>query len=109
MTGRSGRLDFRTEFVVRFNYGSTVPWVDRLDDGAISAIAGPERLVLRTPIALNGEDLSTVGEFTVEADESIPFVLSYGLSFQSPPPSIDPFKMLEATERYVARLVRSMS
>ncbi len=99
VTGRSGRLEFRTEFVVRFNYGSTVPWVDRLDDGAISAIAGPERLVLRSPIALTGEDLSTVGEFAIEADESISFALSYGLSFQSPPPPIDPFEMLEATER----------
>ena len=47
--GRAGRVDFRTEFVVRFNYGSTVPWVNRLDDGAINAIAGPERVVLRTP------------------------------------------------------------
>jgi GH15 family glucan-1,4-alpha-glucosidase len=61
--GRSGRVDFRTEFVVRFNYGSTVPWVNRLDDGAINAIAGPERLLLRTPAALYGEDLRTLGEF----------------------------------------------
>jgi GH15 family glucan-1,4-alpha-glucosidase len=42
--GRAGRVDFRTEFVVRFNSGSTVPWVNRLDDGAINAIAGPESL-----------------------------------------------------------------
>jgi GH15 family glucan-1,4-alpha-glucosidase len=88
--GRSGRVDFRTEFVVRFNYGSTVPWVNRLDDGAINAIAGPERLLLRTPAALYGEDLRTLGEFSVEAGDSIPFVLSYGLSFQAPPPAIDP-------------------
>jgi GH15 family glucan-1,4-alpha-glucosidase len=97
--GRSGRVEFRTEFVVRFDYGSTVPWVNRLDDGAIDAIAGPERVVLRTSVALYGEDLSTRGDFAVEADESIPFVLSYGSSFQSLPPPIDPLKMLEATER----------
>src|SRR5262249_4688182 len=64
--GRSGRVDFRNEFVVRFNYGATVPWVSRLADGSIDAIAGPERLVLRTPAALYGEDLRTVGEFTVK-------------------------------------------
>jgi GH15 family glucan-1,4-alpha-glucosidase len=97
--GRSGRVDFRTEFVVRFNYGSTVPWVNRLDDGTINAVAGPERLLLRTPTALYGEDLRTLGEFTVEAGESVPFVLSYGLSFHSPPPAIDPFRMLDDTER----------
>src|SRR6266404_2430328 len=84
--GRSGRVDFRTELVVRFNYGATVPWVERLDDGGISAIAGPERVVLRTPAALFGEDLKTVGELAIEAGQSIPFVLSYGPSFQNQPP-----------------------
>jgi GH15 family glucan-1,4-alpha-glucosidase len=98
--GRSGRVDFRTEFVVRFNYGSIVPWVNRLDDGTINAIAGPERLVLRTAAALHGEDLKTLGEFTVAAGESIPFVLSYGLSFQSPPPAIDPLDALKQTEAF---------
>src|ERR1700684_1583960 len=99
VTGRSGRVDFRTEFVVRFNYGSTVPWVNRLDDGAINAIAGPERLLLRTPAALYGEDLRTLGEFSVAAGDSIPFVLSYGLSFQGAPPAIDPLRMLDDAER----------
>jgi GH15 family glucan-1,4-alpha-glucosidase len=96
--GRTGRVDFRTEFVVRFNYGATVPWVSRRDDGALDAIAGPERVVLRTPAALRGEELKTVGEFTVEADESVPFVLCYGPSFEAPPPAIDPFDALERTE-----------
>jgi GH15 family glucan-1,4-alpha-glucosidase len=96
VVGRSGRVDFRNEFVVRFNYGATVPWVSRLDDGSIDAIAGPERLILRTPAALYGEDLRTIGEFTVEAGGSVPFVLSYGSS-QSPPPSIDPYLALTRT------------
>src|SRR5262245_14648975 len=96
--GRSGRVDFRTELAVRFNYGASVPWVNRLDDGAINAVAGPERLLLRTPVTLYGEDLQTVGEFSVEADQSIPFVLSYGSSFQGPPPAIDPFDALARTE-----------
>ena len=98
--GRSGRVDFRTEYVARFNYGSTVPWVRRLYDGAISAVAGPERLVLRSQIALYGEDLKTVGEFTVENGQSVAFVLSYGASFQVPPSAIDPFESLERTETF---------
>jgi GH15 family glucan-1,4-alpha-glucosidase len=99
-TGRSGRVAFQTELVVRFNYGATVPWVNRLDDGSINAIAGPERLVLRTPVELYGEDLRTVGEFAVEAGESIPFVLSYGPSFQKPPTAVDPFDALARTEAF---------
>jgi GH15 family glucan-1,4-alpha-glucosidase len=97
--GRTGHVDFETEFVARFNYGSVVPWVNRLDDGAINAIAGPERLVLRTPIALYGEDLRTRGEFSVKAGDAIPFVLSHGLSFASLPTAIDPFATLQETER----------
>ena len=100
IVGRSGQVVFQTELVARFNYCASVPWVDRLDDDTINAIAGPERLVLRTPAALYGEDLKTVGEFAVEAGQSIPFVLSYGSSFQSPPPSIDPFQALERTEAF---------
>ena len=97
--GRSGQVAFRTEFVVRFNYGATVPWVSRLADGAINAIAGPERLLLRTPATLHGQDLRTVGQFTVGAGEAIPFVLSCGASFQDPRPAIDPFDALERTEK----------
>jgi GH15 family glucan-1,4-alpha-glucosidase len=98
--GRSGRVDFLTEFVVRFNYGATVPWVNRLDDGTINVIAGPERLILRTPVALHGADLKTFGEFTVAAGENVSFKLSYGLSFESPPPPIDPSNALQDTERF---------
>jgi GH15 family glucan-1,4-alpha-glucosidase len=100
VTGRSGRVLFQTELVARFNYGATVPWVNRHDDGSINAIAGPERVLLRTTAALRGEDLRTLGEFTVEAGQSIPFVLSYGPSFQSPPPAIDPFAALARTEAF---------
>jgi GH15 family glucan-1,4-alpha-glucosidase len=100
VTGRSGRVDFHTELVMRFNYGATVPWVNRLDDGTINAIAGPERVVLRTPTSLVGEDLKTVGEFTVKAGHSVPFVLSYGSSIQPPPPAIDPFDALERSETF---------
>ena len=96
-------MDFQTELVVRFNYGAAVPWVNRLDDGSINAIAGPERLLLRTPVELYGEDLRTVGEFAVEAGQSIPFVLSYGASFQNPPPAIDPFDALDAHGSVLAR------
>jgi GH15 family glucan-1,4-alpha-glucosidase len=73
---------------------------NRLDDGSINAIAGPERVVLRTPVALYGEDLRTIGEFAVDAGQSVPFVLSYGPSFQNPSPAIDGFDALTRTEAF---------
>src|SRR6201987_1813588 len=78
--GLRGRVPMQTEFILRFDYGAVVPWVERLAEGGISAIAGPERVLLRTPAPLRGEDLKTVGEFAVGAGETVPFVMSYGLS-----------------------------
>jgi GH15 family glucan-1,4-alpha-glucosidase len=80
VVGRRGRVELQTELVVRFDYGASVPWVSRLADGGLSAVAGPEMLILDTPVALRGEDLRTVGTFSVEAGETIPFVLIHGPS-----------------------------
>jgi GH15 family glucan-1,4-alpha-glucosidase len=98
--GSSGHVTFQTELVVRFDYGSTVPWVTRVEDSTIEAIAGPEQVVLRTSAELHGEDLKTVGEFVVDAGQSVPFVLSYGRSFEGTPGPIDPVKALERTEAF---------
>ena len=57
-----------------------VPWVTRLDDGTLRAIAGPDMVTLRTPVPMIGQNLHTVGEFTVETGEIVPFVLSYSPS-----------------------------
>jgi len=100
VSGLSGAVRFRTELVLRFDYGATVPWVTRNDDGVIEAIAGPERIVLRSQADLRGEDMKTVGEFAVDAGQSVPFVLSYGRSFERQPDSIDPIASLERTETF---------
>ena len=68
------------ELVLRFGYGAIVPWVRKLGDGTLRAIAGPDMVVLRTPVHLRGENMTTVGEFTVGEGDRVPFVLSYGPS-----------------------------
>jgi GH15 family glucan-1,4-alpha-glucosidase len=40
--GDSGQVRMRTELVLRFDYGRTVPWVSHLPDGTLCAIAGRE-------------------------------------------------------------------
>lgn len=100
VVGERGRVAFDTDFVVRFDYGRTVPWVTREDDGSISAVAGPDRLVLRTPVALEGEDLHTTGSFSVSAGERIPFVLTYGPSNGPRPAHQDVEAVLADTEAY---------
>ena len=72
------------ELIIRFDYGAIVPWV-RKRHGGLEAIAGPDALILRTPIETRGEDLKTVAEFTVAKGERVPFVLTWFASHEPPP------------------------
>ena len=98
--GERGRVAMRLELTLRFDYGFSVPWVNRLDDGTWRAIAGPDMAVLRTPVTLRGQNLHTVAEFESVAGEAIPFVLTHGPSHHSPPAAIDPVKALGDTETF---------
>ena len=99
--GRSGRVDMRLWLALRFDYGAAVPWVTRLADApGIRAVAGPDMTVLRTPIPLHGEGLTTVAAFSVAAGETVPFVLTHSASHLSPPAGIDPLAALARTERF---------
>jgi GH15 family glucan-1,4-alpha-glucosidase len=98
--GDRGQVRMRTELILRFDYGRTVPWVNHLPDGTFRAIAGPDMVLVHTPVPLFGKDLTTVGEFEVSAGETVPFVLTHGLSHLAPPDSIDPMASLQATEAF---------
>lgn len=88
VVGRRGAVTMRCELVIRFDYGSIVPWVRKIPDG-IRAVAGPDTLILRTPIPLHGENLTTVAEFTVKEGERVPFVLMWHPSHLPTPNPID--------------------
>jgi GH15 family glucan-1,4-alpha-glucosidase len=100
VVGERGRLTMRTELVIRFGYGATVPWMTKLDDGTRRAIAGPDMVLLRTTEPLRGEDFKTVGEFTVGAGETIPFTLSYLPSHLPVPKPENPLDQLGATQQF---------
>jgi len=98
--GVEGSVPIRMELVVRFEYGSIVPWVRRVGEQTRVAIAGPDALALRTPVAMRGENLRTVAEFTVEAGQREPFVLTWYPSHQELPPAIDPEQALSETCKF---------
>ena len=98
--GDRGRVAMRTELVLRFDYGRTIPWVSRLPDGTFRAIAGPDMVVMHTPVPLHGEGLKTVGTFEVEEGTSTPLVLTHGYSHLPPPDPIDVEASLAATEAF---------
>jgi GH15 family glucan-1,4-alpha-glucosidase len=95
--GRSGKVRLRMELVLRFDYGSAVPWVTR-EASNISAIAGPDAVRLYTNIQVTGEDMKTVATFDVAAGESVSFCLTHTPSHLADTSRIDPARSLDETE-----------
>ena len=88
LVGTRGQVQMNLELVIRFDYGSVVPWVRRTGTG-ISAIAGPDMLSLRTEVPLRGENFKTVAAFTVTEGQKISFDLTWYASHQHEPVPLD--------------------
>lgn len=97
--GLRGRVEFRSELAIRFDYGSIVPWMRRLGDANV-AVGGPDALTFRTTAPVRGENLQTISEFAVEEGERVPFVLTWFPSHADPPAGIDPEHALAETEEF---------
>ncbi|HEX6118634.1 MAG TPA: glycoside hydrolase family 15 protein [Dongiaceae bacterium] len=98
VTGRRGTVAMKMELVLRFDYGSAVPWVEKLSDGSgISGVVGPDRVLLHSPVAVHGEDKRTVAEFSVKEGETIPFTLTHQASHLPLPSALDPLPARDKT------------
>ena len=97
--GLHGSVELKMELIIRFDYGRVIPWV-RKRNGDLEAIAGPDGLILRTPIETRGEDLTTVAEFTVKKGERVSFVLTWFPSHEEQPRAINPEHALRDTATY---------
>jgi GH15 family glucan-1,4-alpha-glucosidase len=98
--GERGNVAMCAELVLRFGLGADVPWVSKLADDTLRAIAGPDMVILRTPAPLVGKDLKTLSEFTVAAGEIVPFVLTYGPSHLAPPDPLAIQSAFDETDRF---------
>jgi GH15 family glucan-1,4-alpha-glucosidase len=94
--GLRGHVEMRMELVLRFDYGSIVPWVRNLD-GALVAIAGPDAITVRSPVELVGRNLRTYASFSVSDGDRVPFVLTWCPSNEPVPDAIDPEEALNDT------------
>ncbi len=99
VVGLRGRVRMDMALVIRFDYGSIVPWVSQRD-GTLFATAGPDTLELHTPVHTHGENLTSRAEFEIGAGERVPFVLNYRPSHKPAQPPIDAERTLAQTERY---------
>ena len=97
--GVSGEVRVRFELVIRFDYGSVVPWV-RARPSGLTAVAGPDALCLHAGVRVHGEDLKTVADFTVREGDRIPFVLTWHPAHEPAPARLDAFGEVDETERW---------
>jgi len=98
VVGRRGAVAMRMHLAIRFDYGLIVPWVQRTEEG-LTAIAGPDLLVLRCPVTLRGKNFTTRADFVVSAGEQVPFVLSWSPSNLPAPEAIDAAATITRVER----------
>jgi GH15 family glucan-1,4-alpha-glucosidase len=87
--GLTGKVKMHADLVLRFDYGATVPWVSREPDGTIHFVAGPDRVVLHSPVTLHDHDMRSTAEFEICQGQDIDFSLSWSLSYRPIPPHPD--------------------
>ncbi len=104
VVGVEGTVRMRHEWVVRFSYGKVRPWVARHDVNGtpvITAIAGPDKLVLRGSRLPQAEDGMHVDSFDVTAGEELTFATTWIRSHHDVP------QFLEFDGRIKATIERS--
>jgi GH15 family glucan-1,4-alpha-glucosidase len=91
--GLSGTLRMRHEWIVRFDYGKVQPWVNRRRDDddreVISAIAGPDMVVLRGSRLPKAADYRHADEFDVNEGDALTFTTTWFHSWRSIPPMLN--------------------
>ena len=99
--GVRGQVRMRTELVIRFDYGSVVPWVQKLASGrGIRATAGPDTLYCRGDVPLHGEDLRSVGEFVVSEGRRVSLDVTWHPTHLDEPRERDTQQALRDTEAW---------
>ena len=100
--GVSGRVPVHMDLRMRFDYGQNLPWVTH-DGGRLHATAGPDSMVLTTPVDVVGAGTATVADFVVSKGDEVPFVLGWHRSYEDPPEIQDAHRLLTGTEAWWRR------
>jgi GH15 family glucan-1,4-alpha-glucosidase len=81
VTGVRGTVRMRHEWVVRFEYGTAIPWIRRRledsDEPAITAVAGPDKLVLRGERLPDPRGHRHLDEFDVHEGQRLTFSMTW--------------------------------
>jgi GH15 family glucan-1,4-alpha-glucosidase len=101
----AGTVNMRFELCLRFDYGSTIPWIHfeaaTRGESAWVSKAGPNLTVLRTAsLVEESERGKLAADFTMHGGEMQTFVLTYGCSFEALPDPIEVDVALQQTEHF---------
>ncbi len=97
--GVRGSVEMTTELIIRFEYGSQVPWVVQKGNG-IRAVAGPDAMEVESPVPLKGEHMRHEGAFVVKQGESFDFRLHWAPSYEEAGREVDNDGALAGTVAY---------
>ncbi|HEY3756097.1 MAG TPA: glycoside hydrolase family 15 protein [Opitutaceae bacterium] len=97
--GLRGQVPMRMKLIIRFDYGTILPWV-RKTDHSLQAKAGPDAVILRSKAPTHGEGFSTVAEFDLKEGEEMPFGLHWFPSHEEPPPPNHVVEAINATTQW---------
>lgn len=96
VTGVDGQVVMRHEWVLRFGYGEHHPWIHRVSDYSdigtdemLLATAGPDSVLLRGPRLPRPQGWVHADEFSVDAGQSLTFVMSWWPSHLEAPAPFD--------------------
>jgi len=97
--GITGEVDLRMQLAIRFDYGSTVPWMRKVNEHHV-AIAGPNALSVWAETPTRGEGMTTVSDFSIRAGERKSFAVHWHPSHEEPQPLDDAQTALKHTEQW---------
>jgi GH15 family glucan-1,4-alpha-glucosidase len=99
VVGVRGQVRMKLELVIRFDYGSVLPWVRHAENG-ISAIAGPDMVRVRADVPLVSENMKTGAEFTVSEGQKVRFDLTWYPSHQQEPGPVNVEAAIDRTDKW---------
>ncbi len=97
--GLRGTITMEMSLVIRFYYGSMIPWVRRVGEARL-AIAGPDSLYLTATVPIQGRDQTTVARFPIAAGQREIFQIGYQPTHHTVYDPPDPLAALAHTQEW---------
>lgn len=97
--GVKGKVPMRMDLRLRFDYGSITPWL-RKSGEQYSAIAGPDKVTLHSPVRIHRNQSNLDGEFHISQGERIAFNMTWCPSHEEAPGPLDAIRALHETEHW---------